>query len=105
LQRSRCFQSSPAMTCTTCHDVHVEQRNAARFSNHCLTCHKEDSCGELKKKSHVIATNCIDCHMPVQESSLIVSGFEGKQVRAKLRSHWIRVYPQDLDKRGNSDQH
>ena len=105
LQRSRCFQSSPAMTCTTCHNVHVEQRNAAGFSDRCLTCHQEDSCGEFKKKGHAIAANCIDCHMPIQESSLIVSGFEGKQVRAKLRSHWIRVYSQDSDKRENTDQH
>ncbi len=105
LQRSRCFQSSPAMTCTTCHNVHVQQRNAAGFSDRCLTCHNEDRCGEFKTKGHAIAANCIDCHMPVQESSLIVSGFEGKQVRAKLRSHWIRVYPQDLDKREDPEQH
>ena len=105
LQRSRCFQSSPAMPCTTCHNVHVQQRNAAGFSNRCLTCHKEDSCGEFKKKGRGIAMNCIECHMPIQESNLIVSGFEGKQVRAKLRSHWIRVYPQDLEERENSDRH
>ncbi len=105
LQRSRCFQFSPAMPCTTCHNVHVQQRNAAGFSNRCLTCHKEDSCGEFKKKGPGIAMNCIECHMPIQESNLIVSGFEGKQVRAKLRSHWIRVYPQDLEERENSDRH
>jgi len=105
LQRSRCFQSSRAMSCTTCHNVHVQQRDAAGFSTSCLTCHREDSCGEFKKKGHDIAMNCIDCHMPIQESNLIVSGFEGKQVRAKLRSHWIRVYPQESDERENSDRH
>ena len=105
LQRSRCFESSPAMSCTTCHDVHVQQRNAAGFSNRCLTCHKEDSCGEFKTKGPAIATNCIDCHMPIQESNLIVSGFEGKQVRAKLRSHWIRIYPQVVAGGENSDRH
>jgi hypothetical protein len=105
LQRSRCFESSPAMSCTTCHNVHVQQRNAAGFSNRCLTCHKEDSCGEFKTKGRGIAMNCIDCHMPIQESNLIVSGFEGKQVRAKLRSHWIRIYPQDFDGGENSDRH
>ena len=105
LQRSRCFQSSPSMSCSTCHNVHVEQRNAAAFSKHCLTCHKEESCGEFKKKGPGIAMNCIDCHMPRQESNLIVSGLEGKQVRPKVRSHWIRVYPEDFDGRENSDRH
>ena len=49
LQRSRCFQSSPAMSCSTCHNVHVPQRDAAAFSSHCLSCHKAESCGEFKK--------------------------------------------------------
>jgi hypothetical protein len=35
--------------------------------------------------------------MPVRESSLIVSGLEGKQERARIRSHWIRVYPDKRD--------
>jgi hypothetical protein len=92
LQRSRCFQSSPAMSCSTCHNVHVPQRDAAAFSGRCLSCHQAQSCGEFKKTGSSIADNCIDCHMPRQESNLIVSGFEGKQVRPKVRSHWIKVY-------------
>ena len=49
LQRSRCSQSSPAMSCSTCHNVHVPQRDEAAFSSHCLSCHKAESCGEFKK--------------------------------------------------------
>ncbi len=35
LRSSRCFRSS-SMTCTTCHNVHKTQRDAASFSEHCL---------------------------------------------------------------------
>src|SRR5262249_31310943 len=36
LMNSRCFQQS-AMTCETCHDPHVDQRDAAKLSERCLT--------------------------------------------------------------------
>jgi hypothetical protein len=39
-----------------------------------------------------IAKNCIDCHMPVQKSNLIVSDVNGADTRAKVRNHWIKVY-------------
>ena len=45
LESSRCFRSSN-MTCTTCHDVHTQQRDVAYFSERCLTCHKAESCGK-----------------------------------------------------------
>jgi hypothetical protein len=104
LQRSRCFQSSPTMSCSTCHNVHLAQRDAAAFSSHCLSCHKAESCGEFKKMGASIAGNCIDCHMPRQESNLIISGFEGKQVRPKVRSHWIKVYPHEVADGQNADR-
>jgi hypothetical protein len=31
--------------------------------------------------------------MPLQASNLIVSDLEGKQERAQIRTHLIRVYP------------
>jgi hypothetical protein len=34
--------------------------------------------------------------MPQQPSSLIVSSREGKQERALVRSHWIKVYRDSL---------
>lgn len=94
LERSRCFQSSPTFSCSTCHNVHVSQRDAPAFSSHCLSCHQVQNCGDFKKAGSSIAMNCIDCHMPLQESNLIVSGFQGKQVRPKVRNHWIKVYPE-----------
>lgn len=96
LTRSRCYQSSQ-MTCVTCHDVHREQRDVRQLSQRCVTCHEEQRCGLFPTYGHALAGRCVDCHMPVRESSLIVSGLEGRQERARIRSHWIRVYPDKRD--------
>jgi hypothetical protein len=90
-QRSRCYQNS-TMTCTTCHEVHAPERAAAAYSEKCLKCHKESECGEFAKVGARIRGNCIDCHMPVQESNLIISNVNGKQIKARMRNHWIKVY-------------
>jgi hypothetical protein len=92
LARSRCFQSSSTMTCTTCHDVHLPQRNAAEFSPRCLTCHQPESCGLFPVRGAGIAENCVDCHMPELTSSTVISSREGREVQPKIRTHWIRVY-------------
>jgi hypothetical protein len=94
LQRSRCFQNSTDLTCSTCHDVHQVQREATGFSEHCLKCHRPEACGEFAKLREKILGSCVDCHMPVQPSSLIISNSNGKQARAMKRSHWIRIYPE-----------
>jgi hypothetical protein len=91
LSRSKCFRSSQ-MTCITCHDVHRQQRDVAELSKKCLTCHQEQSCGLFPKQGHALAGRCVDCHMPLQPSNRIVSALEGKQQRAMVRNHWIRVY-------------
>jgi Cytochrome c554 and c-prime len=91
-QRSRCYQSSQ-MTCTTCHDVHAAERPAAAYSEKCLQCHKDKDCGEFAKLGPKIRENCVDCHMPVQDSNLIISNVAEKQIKAQMRSHWIKVYP------------
>jgi len=93
LQRSRCYLSSPKMTCSTCHDVHAPERAAADYSTKCLTCHQWESCGVSKKIGHKIVNNCIDCHMPVEPTNAIVSETADKVVRASMRNHWIKVYP------------
>ncbi|MDB4899760.1 MAG: hypothetical protein JWN53_1568, partial [Gemmatimonadetes bacterium] len=62
------------------------------ISGRCLGCHQEQSCGLFAKEGHALAGRCVDCHMPVQSSNLIVSSLEGKQERAQIRNHWIRVY-------------
>jgi hypothetical protein len=93
LQRSRCFQSS-AMTCSTCHDVHQSQHDLIAFSERCLMCHKVETCGLYPKRGREIANRCVGCHMPNQESNLIVSEVSGRSVRPRVRNHWIKVYPE-----------
>jgi hypothetical protein len=91
-QRSRCYRSSQ-MTCTTCHEVHAPERVAASYSEKCLRCHQDRDCGEFVKLGAKIRENCIDCHMPLQDSNLIVSDLNGEQIKARIRNHWIKVYP------------
>lgn len=94
LKRSRCYESSASMTCSTCHNIHVPQHDLAALSERCLSCHKVESCGVYPKLGREIASNCIDCHMPKQQTNLIVSDSNGRKVKPKVRNHWIRVYPE-----------
>lgn len=91
LKRSRCFQASE-MTCLTCHDVHTVQHDLAAFSRHCLSCHKPET-GHFPKLGHQVTRDCIACHMPMQETNLIVFDSKGKKARPQVRSHWIKIYP------------
>ena len=93
LERSRCFLSSPSMTCSTCHNTHAPEQPAASYSAKCLSCHQWQACGVAKKLGKSIASNCIDCHMPVEPTTVIVSETAGKEVHATMRNHWIKVYP------------
>ena len=92
LQKSRCYLSSPQMSCSTCHDVHQPERPAAAYSDRCLSCHQVESCGMSKTMGRKIADNCIDCHMPVEPTNAIASETAGAVIRPKMRNHWIRVY-------------
>jgi hypothetical protein len=91
LTRSRCYRESQ-MTCITCHDVHTTQRDPKELSGRCLACHQEQSCKLFPKEGHALKGRCVDCHMPLQESNLIVSGLEGSEKRALVRTHWIKVW-------------
>ncbi|HVI11207.1 MAG TPA: multiheme c-type cytochrome, partial [Candidatus Binatia bacterium] len=90
LERSRCFQKSE-MTCLTCHDVHRAQRDLQEFSQRCLGCHKPET-AMFPRQNHSAASNCVDCHMPLEETNLIVFDQSGKKARPKVRNHWIKVY-------------
>jgi Cytochrome c554 and c-prime len=92
LERSRCFQAS-TMTCSTCHNVHLPQRDAAAFSARCLSCHRVESCGLYPKLGHKLADNCVDCHMPKLTSNTIISLNAGAKLQPQVRTHWIKVYP------------
>jgi hypothetical protein len=90
LQQSRCYAQS-SMTCGTCHNVHTSQHDPVAFSERCLNCHKPQS-AVFSRPDHPLVKNCIDCHMPRQETNLIVFQSSGKQLRPEIRSHWIKVY-------------
>jgi hypothetical protein len=92
LRRSKCFQSSATMTCSTCHNVHTPQVDAAAFSPHCLTCHQPKQCGQYPKLGEQIVHKCIDCHMPVQDSHMLFSNTNGKKLLPKVRNHQIGIY-------------
>ena len=93
LERSRCFQSSPTMTCSTCHDVHTPQRELAAFASRCLTCHQIENCGAFSKLGHEIDGKCVVCHMPLQQSGVVISSVNGSISHRKMRNHQIAVYP------------
>jgi hypothetical protein len=92
LARSRCFQSSATMTCTTCHDVHSPPRDLAGFSALCLTCHKVESCRVFSKHGHGIDGKCVVCHMPLQQTDQITSSVNGRSVQPKVRNHEIGIF-------------
>lgn len=93
LERSRCFRAAP-MTCSTCHDVHREQRDLAALSGKCLACHTPQSCGLFPRHGRALVDRCVDCHMPARTSATVVSNRLGKPLRVQVRTHWIKVYPE-----------
>lgn len=60
LSMSACFQESPAMTCTTCHDPHLPPRmqDVATRNRACLDCHADMA------PQHERGPDCVSCHMP-----------------------------------------
>jgi hypothetical protein len=92
LQRSKCYRSSAQMSCSTCHDVHTTGQSLEAYSQKCLSCHQWQSCGESRKMGRAIMSRCIDCHMPIEQTNVIVSQTAGQVVHAKMRNHWIKVY-------------
>jgi len=92
LRRSKCFRSSPTMSCSTCHDVHQPQRDVALFVPKCLTCHTTRGHPQAEKIGNRMMTDCIDCHMPTRKSRLIRFDTPTTQFSPDLRSHLIGIY-------------
>lgn len=103
LEASKCFIKSSALTCITCHNPHDNEKgNLTLFSQKCLTCHgdKHDGKGICKMTERIgsaINANCIDCHMPKQQSMAIAVMLQGKQfpTPAMIRTHLVQVYPDE----------
>ncbi len=94
LERSRCFRESETMTCSTCHDTHAPEQAAVSYSAKCLSCHAWQACKVAKSIGVRAKADCIDCHMPVEKTNVIVSQTAGEELHASMRNHWIKIYPE-----------
>lgn len=101
MKASKCYLASTALTCSSCHNVHVKERdNTAVFSQRCVSCHQnvEHSFDTVNENmASFTNTNCIDCHMPLKASSAISLLVKQKTVAKSyyLRTHLIKVYPEE----------
>ena len=94
LRQSKCFRASPAMSCSTCHNVHQQERDLVQLAQKCLACHQTGQCKFAAKVGPQIMNYCIDCHMPNRKSNLIRINTPAKQFAPEYRSHAIGVYGQ-----------
>jgi len=103
LKASKCFRLSQ-MTCLSCHNPHEKETGKiALFSQRCLGCHQPRSGHDCTLSTVSTARkeqNCIDCHMPIQSSRSIMVLLQGQSipVSASMRSHYIKVYPEETKK-------
>ncbi|HEX5150524.1 MAG TPA: multiheme c-type cytochrome [Parafilimonas sp.] len=101
LSLSKCFRISKTMTCLTCHAPHKNERNnTATFSQRCISCHSDQHKTIEGVSNDMLINNCIDCHMPLQESTSISFLLQGKEqpVNATMRTHFIKVYNDETKK-------
>jgi hypothetical protein len=94
LQRSKCFRSSPTMSCSTCHDVHQPQRRVAQFATKCLICHHGLRHPQAAEIGARLIPDCIDCHMPNERSRAIEINTPTQQFALSFRNHAIGRYPE-----------
>jgi mono/diheme cytochrome c family protein len=89
------------MDCSTCHDPHRKQRgNAVYFNSKCISCHSEGKtvCSNTSSDKHIMANNCITCHMPTTPSQAMMVQLDQDSVETSfnIRTHLIGIYEQDL---------
>jgi hypothetical protein len=102
LSSSQCFIKS-SMTCTSCHNAHVPEKDQmAYFVSKCMDCHQGSAHATAilkeneQKKGDLNPTGatCIDCHMPLQSSKVIQfnNGAGEKNIPYFIRTHKIAIY-------------
>jgi Tetratricopeptide repeat len=109
LELSRCFQSRPEMTCTTCHDPHraTAAQGTASFDAACERCHAPSSCtrpaalsvAEVTGEPARSADGCVDCHVRRSQP------YDLEHVRSA--DHWVRrriERPETMPVRGQQDR-
>jgi hypothetical protein len=97
LTNSKCFKNSADMNCSTCHNVHQNQRDNATFVQKCMSCHSENKktfCTLRDTPKAILIKKCINCHMPVKATNQIVfeTGIRKKLQSDSVRTHFIKVY-------------
>jgi hypothetical protein len=103
LSQSKCFRSSK-IDCSTCHDVHVNQRGLVKsFNDRCQSCHEPDKhfCKMAKGTNMTfLQNNCTGCHMPLQYSTAIkvIPSGNAAAVPAMVVNHRIAIYPEVVEK-------
>lgn len=93
LRRTKCFQASPAMTCSTCHDVHGQERDLVPLAQKCLSCHQTSRHPNRAAIGDRMVPSCINCHMPDQPSSALRINTPTGHFAPSYRSHAIGIYP------------
>lgn len=98
LSGSQCYIKSNSLTCTSCHNSHVQERESMTvFSQRCASCHNDIKHSfATQVAANAINSNCIDCHMPALPSRAITMKKEDKQEADPnlVRTHLIKTYPE-----------
>jgi len=98
---SACYKVSNNLTCTSCHNVHLKERDSiSTFSQRCISCHKQvdhSFTSANKNLSEAVQNNCIDCHMPLKASAAITLLTKQKTDAYPdyIRTHLITVYKEE----------
>ena len=93
LRLSKCFRSSPDMSCSTCHNVHQPQRDVTALAQNCLKCHQTASHPNAAQIGDRMISKCVDCHMPISRSGALQINTPAGTDAFSIRSHRIAVYP------------
>ncbi len=69
MHRSRCYQRSETLTCTSCHNPHGEPQAQERVEYYraaCLECHAAEKCkvDAQRRQRESPDNDCVHCHMP-----------------------------------------
>jgi hypothetical protein len=92
LELGKCFRSSPAMPCSTCHNVHQQEGDLTQLARRCLQCHQVNQCKQAGKTGVHLMEQCLDCHMPNQEFKLVRIETATTKYPVPYRNHNIGVY-------------
>ena len=92
LRLSRCFAASGDISCSTCHDVHKEERDLSELAQRCVQCHGPDECGIVRKFGASVREQCVECHMPNQRSNVITIDSDTEAFAQSYRNHAIGIY-------------